>query len=81
VAVHKSRLLRWTGPSGLHARLPLFVFFAVVPSSGLILYTAGEARPPAAIELQAEWHRSARLASADHGRPVVSGSAGAAARG
>jgi signal transduction histidine kinase/CheY-like chemotaxis protein len=50
--------------------LLLLVFFAVVPSFGLILYTAWEARRAAALELQAELLRSARLVSTHHERLV-----------
>jgi signal transduction histidine kinase/ActR/RegA family two-component response regulator len=50
--------------------LLLLIFFAVVPSFGLILYTAWEARRAAAIELQAELLRSARLVSTHHERLV-----------
>lgn len=46
------------------------MFFAVVPSFGLILYTAWDARRAAAIELQAHLLRSTRFVATDHERLV-----------
>jgi hypothetical protein len=70
MGVCKPSFLTRRAPSGLRARLLLLVFFAVVPSFGLILYTAWDARRAAAIELQAHLLRSTRLVATDQERLV-----------
>jgi signal transduction histidine kinase/FixJ family two-component response regulator len=52
--------------SGLRARLLFLVTLAVVPSLGLILYTAWEARQLAAADLQQHLLRLVRVVSTDH---------------